>query len=138
MDEAKKHLSIYVDGASRGNPGPAGIGVSIEDGTGTIKAKISHYIGKATNNQAEYKALIMGLREAVKLGAEHINIKTDSELLAEQIRGNYKVRSANLMPLFRQVKQLLANFESFDIASIPRRQNATADALANQALDSHH
>ena len=138
MSEAKKHLSIYVDGASRGNPGPAAVGIFIEDGAGVIEAKISHYIGKATNNQAEYEALITGLREAVKLGAEHINIKTDSKLLAEQIRGNYKVRSPNLIPLFRQAKQLLANFESFNIADIPRRQNATADALANQALDRRH
>ncbi len=137
MGEAKKYLTIYVDGASRGNPGPAAIGVFIEDTAGVIRAKISHYIGKATNNQAEYEALITGLREAVELGAEQINIKTDSKLLAEQIRGNYKVRSTNLMPLFRQAKQLLANFESFNITSIPRRQNTTADALANQALDRH-
>ncbi len=134
MSDAKKYLTIHVDGASRGNPGPAGIGVFIEDEAGMIKAKLSHYIGEATNNQAEYKALIMGLREAVKLEAEHINIRTDSKLLAEQIRGNYKVRSANLMPLFRQVKQLLAGFNSYNIVCVPRQQNVVADTLANRAL----
>jgi ribonuclease HI len=137
MSQAKNCLTIYVDGASRGNPGPAGIGITIEDEKGVTKARISSYIGETTNNQAEYKALIMGLREAAKLKAEHIDIRTDSKLLAEQIKGNYKVRNANLRLLFQQAKQLLADFESFTIASIPRYQNATADALANQALDRH-
>jgi ribonuclease HI len=137
MSQAKNCLTIYVDGASRGNPGPAGIGITIEDEKGITKARISSYIGETTNNQAEYKALIMGLREAAKLKAEHVDIRTDSKLLVEQIKGNYKVRNANLRPLFQQVKQLLADFESFTIASIPRYQNATADALANQALDRH-
>jgi len=137
MSQAKNCLTIYVDGASRGNPGPAGIGIVIEDEKGITKAKISGYIGETTNNQAEYKALIMGLREAAKLKAEHVDIRTDSKLLAEQIQGNYKVRNANLRLLFQQVKQLLADFESFTIAFIPRYQNATADALANQALDRH-
>ena len=137
MSQAKNCLTIYVDGASRGNPGPAGIGIAIEDEKGITKAKISCYIGETTNNQAVYKALIMGLREAAKLKAEHVDIRTDSKLLAEQIQGNYKVRNANLRLLFQQVKQLLADFKSFTIASIPRYQNATADALANQALDRH-
>lgn len=135
MSKAKNCLTIYVDGASRGNPGPAGIGIAIEDKKGITKARISCYIGETTNNQAEYKALIMGLREAAKLKAEHVDIRTDSKLLAEQIQGNYKVRNANLRLLFQQVKQLLADFESFTIAFIPRYQNATADALANKALD---
>ncbi len=137
MSQAKNCLTIYVDGASRGNPGPAGIGIVIEDEKGITKAKISGYIGETTNNQAEYKALIMGLREAAKLKAEHVDIRTDSKLLAEQIQGNYKVRNANLRLLFQQVKQLLADFESFTIAFIPRYQNVTADALANKALDRH-
>jgi ribonuclease HI len=137
MSQAKNCLTIYVDGASRGNPGPAGIGIAIEDEKGTTKARISSYIGETTNNQAEYKALIMGLREAAKLKAEHVDIRTDSKLLAEQIQGNYKVRNANLRLLFQQAKQLLADFESFTIAFIPRYQNAAADALANKALDRH-
>ena len=137
MSQAKNRLTIYVDGASRGNPGPAGIGIAIEDEKGITKARISGYIGETTNNQAEYKALIMGLREAAKLKAEHVDIRTDSKLLSEQIQGNYKVRNINLRLLFQQAKQLLADFESFTIAFIPRYQNATADALANQALDRH-
>ena len=135
MSKAKNCLTIYVDGALRGNPGPAGIGIAIEDEKGITKAKISCYIGETTNNQAEYKALIMGLREAAKLKAEHVDIRTDSKLLAEQNQGNYKVRNANLRLLFQQVKQLLADFKSFTIAFIPRYQNAIADALANEALD---
>jgi len=137
MSRAKNCLTIHVDGASRGNPGPAGIGVVIEDEQGTTRAKISGYIGETTNNQAEYRALIMGLREAAKLKAEHVDIRTDSKLLAEQVQGNYKVRNASLRLLFQQVKQLLADFESFTITFIPRYQNATADALANKALDRH-
>ena len=130
-------LTMYVDGASRGNPGPAAIGVVIEDGEGEARVKISSYIGLSTNNQAEYKALIMGLIEATALRAEHIDIKSDSELLVEQVRGNYKVRNTGLRPLFEQVRQLLAVFKSFTITHIPRRENSLADSLANKALDIH-
>lgn len=128
-------LTIHVDGASRGNPGPAAIGVVIKDDRGTTELKISCYIGEATNNQAEYKALIMGLQEASKLNADHIDIKTDSNLMVEQIRGRYKVRNAGLRPLFEEVKQLLATYKTHSIAHIPRHQNKAADALANEALD---
>jgi len=124
-----------VDGASRGNPGPAGVGIIIAGEQGTTRVRISSYIGETTNNQAEYKALIMGLREAARLGAEHIDIKTDSKLVVEQVRGKYKVRHANLRPLFEEAKQLLAEFRSFTITHIPRHQNNAADALANEAVD---
>jgi len=129
------HLTIHVDGASRGNPGPAGVGIIIAGEQGTTRVRISSYIGETTNNQAEYKALIMGLREAARLGAEHIDIKTDSKLVVEQVRGKYKVRHANLRPLFEEAKQLLAEFRSFTITHIPRHQNNAADALANEAVD---
>ena len=129
------HFTIHVDGASRGNPGPAGIGITIEDKEGASKVRISSYIGQTTNNQAEYKALITGLREAARLKAEHVDIKTDSKLVVEQVRGAYKVRHANLKPLFQEAKQLLAEFRSFTITHIPRHQNKTADALATEALD---
>ncbi|NQT48060.1 MAG: ribonuclease HI family protein [Chloroflexi bacterium] len=128
-------LTVYVDGASRGNPGPAAIGAVIEDDEGAPKVKLSCYIGETTNNQAEYKALIMGIREAALLGAEYIDMKSDSELLVEQVRGNYKVRNANLKPLFQEVRQILREFKSFTITHIPRRENTAADALANEALD---
>lgn len=97
--------------------------------------RISSYIGETTNNQAEYAALITGLREAARLKAEHVDIKTDSELMVRQVQGGYRVRNANLRPLFDEVKQRLASFKSFTISHIPRSQNGTADALANQALD---
>jgi ribonuclease HI len=128
-------LTIYVDGASRGNPGPSGIGIVIEDREGATKVKISGYIGRTTNNQAEYRALIVGLREAVRLKAEHVDIMSDSELLVEQVCGRYKVRSPKLRSLFEEVKELLAGFRSSAISYIPREQNRVADALANQAFD---
>jgi ribonuclease HI len=124
-----------VDGASRGNPGPSGIGIVIEDREGATKVKISSYIGRTTNNQAEYRALIVGLREAVRLKAEHVDIMSDSELLVEQVCGRYKVRSPKLRSLFEEVKELLAGFRSSAISYIPREQNRVADALANQAFD---
>ena len=131
----KSRLTIYVDGASRGNPGPSGIGIVIKDGEGATRVKISSYIGRATNNQAEYRALIVGLREAAGLKADHVDIRSDSELLVEQVCGRYKVRSAQLKGLFQEVKALLAGFSYSVISYIPRHQNRVADALANQALD---
>ena len=131
----EKRLTIYSDGASRGNPGPAAIGVLIEDESKRMKAQLSHYIGRTTNNQAEYHALLAGLREAAKLGAKHVDIKLDSELVVRQIQGKYKVKSASLKPLQSQIAQLLKEFTSFSLEHIPRWQNKAADALANQALD---
>lgn len=130
-----KRLILYIDGASRGNPGPAGIGAVIQEEDGTTKSKISSYIGQATNNQAEYTALVMGLKEAKRLGADHVEIKTDSQLLAEQIRGKYKVRHANIKPLFEEASQLLGTFRSYTVDFIPRQHNSEADTLANEALD---
>jgi ribonuclease HI len=128
-------LIACIDGASRGNPGPAGIGILIKDDLGIVRTKLSRYIGDATNNQAEYKALIMALEEVIKLGAEHIDIRMDSELVVRQVQGSYKVKDAKLKPLFNQVKQLLTRFESFTIMHVPREQNKIADALANQAIN---
>ncbi len=126
--------TIYVDGASRGNPGPAGVGILINSQSHT-EAQVSCYIGEATNNQAEYKALIIALEEAAKLGAKHVDVRMDSELVVKQLNGSYKVRDTKLKPLFRQVKQLLTRFDSFAIMHIPRQQNRIADSLANQAID---
>jgi len=134
---SSSRLTLYVDGASRGNPGPGAIGIVIEDNNAAPKVKISSYIGESTNNQAEYKALIMGLTEARALMAEHIDIKSDSELLVRQVKGNYKVRNANLKPLYDQVQQLLAGFKSFTITHISRRQNSLADSLANESLNTY-
>ncbi|MDM7999751.1 MAG: ribonuclease HI family protein [Dehalococcoidia bacterium] len=135
MEKSPKRLTVYVDGASRGNPGPAAIGVVIRDETGIALLKTSSSIGRATNNQAEYVALITGLREARRLGAEHVDIRTDSELMARQIGGSYRVRNAHIKPLFEELRQSLAAFRSYDVVHIPREQNYEADALANEALN---
>ena len=136
MTAPDKHLIIHIDGASRGNPGPAAIGVTIEDRDGSVRLEISHYIGEATNNQAEYRALIAALEESARLGAAHVDIRTDSKLVAEQIQGNYRVRHPGLRPLFQRALQLLSACKTYTIANIPREENAPADALANRALGS--
>jgi ribonuclease HI len=135
MDKPSKRLTIYVDGASRGNPGPAAVGVVIKDEKGATALKLSHSIGRATNNQAEYTALITSLQEARKLGADQVYINTDSQLMAEQINGHYRVRNAHIRPLFDKAMQLLAAFQHYSIDHIPRERNGEADDLANQALN---
>lgn len=122
---------LYCDGASRGNPGDAGIGcVIIID---SKKIEISEYIGKTTNNVAEYKALIKGLEEVLKLKAQEVDIFSDSELLVMQINGVYKVRNKKLLPLYSQVKELLSKFKGYQIFHIYRDENFNADKLAKEA-----
>ena len=131
-----KKAIIYVDGAARGNPGPAAIGALIKDEQGKPRAHISQRIGTTTNNQAEYRALIAALEKAISLGASHVEVRSDSELVVKQITGKYRVKKATLKPLFQQVKQLQNSLEDFTIVHIPREQNTEADNLANRALDS--
>ena len=126
---------IYADGASRGNPGPAAIGIAIRDKQGKLITSISRRIGRTTNNQAEYRALIAALEEAARLGARQVDIRMDSELIVKQINGEYRVKKAALKPLYQQVKQKQGLLEDFTITHIPRRQNSEADRLANRALD---
>ena len=126
---------IYADGAARGNPGPAAIGIVIQDQAGSTVATISRQLGITTNNQAEYQAIIAALEKAVSLGAKNIVLKSDSELVVKQINGLYKIKKTALRPLYQQVVQLIGSLESFTISYIPREQNAAADALANRALD---
>ena len=135
MDKPPKRLTIYVDGASRGNPGLAAVGAVIKDEKGATILKVSSSIGRATNNQAEYSALIVALQEARKLGADQVYINTDSQLMSEQINGNYKVRNAHIRPLFEKALQLLTAFQYYSIDHIPRYLNSEADALANEALN---
>jgi len=130
-----KKAVIFVDGASRGNPGPAAIGVTIKDERGELITFISRRIGRATNNQAEYRAIIAALEEATRLGAKQVDIKMDSELVVRQINGEYRVKKATLKPLYQQVKQLQGLLRDFTVTHIPRRQNFEADKLANKALD---
>jgi ribonuclease HI len=126
---------IYTDGASRGNPGPAAIGAVIKDGQGRVLARISRRIGRTTNNQAEYQAIVAALEKALGLGAATVEVKSDSELAVRQINGRYRVKNTGLRPLHQRVGELRSLFQGFSIASIPRRQNVEADRLSNAALD---
>lgn len=128
-------LIIHTDGAARGNPGPAGIGVIIRKEDGTILAEISQFIGRATNNVAEYTALITALEKAAALGAEEIEVYTDSELVVKQIIGEYRVKNEGLKPLHRKVKSLASQFSNFRIAHVVRDKNKEADRLANKGID---
>lgn len=130
---ARRQIEIYVDGASKGNPGPAAIGVVVLQDEAVIK-NISQYIGKATNNFAEYSALIFGLKEAITHNAEAVIIYSDSQLLCRQLKKEYKVKSPNIKGLYREALRLLAQFKKVTIINIPRQENRGADKLANLAL----
>ncbi|MDP3879443.1 MAG: ribonuclease HI family protein [Dehalococcoidales bacterium] len=125
---------IFTDGASRGNPGPGAIGVVITDEQGKLLTTISQSIGQATNNQAEYRAIIAALEKAMKLGVNQIDLRSDSEFAVRQINGQYRVKSISLRPLYQRVKQLQSQFEGFTITHIRREENVEADKLANLAL----
>lgn len=131
-----KKVIVNVDGAARGNPGPAAIGAIIRDETGNVLGRVSRAIGVTTNNQAEYQAIIAALEKAISAGAKQAIVKSDSKLVVEQINGRYKIKNTALRPLYQKVVQLAGSLESFSIIYVPREQNAEADALANKALDS--
>jgi len=124
-----------IDGGSRGNPGPASYGVVIRDPRGELVAKLKKYIGRMTNNVAEYYGLIAAMDYAQSHGVRAIRIESDSELLVKQMHGLYKVKSAELQPLFERAKKMSQAFDSFRIDHVYREQNREADALANEALD---
>jgi ribonuclease HI len=127
-------LDIYCDGASRSNPGEASVGVSIIDQNFEI-ATISREIGIATNNVAEYCALIDGLKYCVENDVQHVNFYLDSKLVVEQINGNFKVKSQHLKDFYNEAILLISNIENFSISHVYRENNKRADELANQALD---
>lgn len=127
-------LVINADGASRGNPGPAAIGATIKDEDGRLLASVSERIGRTTNNQAEYRALIAALEKAISLDARRVDIRLDSELVVRQVQGRYKVKKATLRPLYLRVGELLGQLEGFTLTHIPREQNTEADRLANAAM----
>jgi ribonuclease HI len=136
--EAKPRAAAFqanIDGGSRGNPGPASYGVVVRNERGEIVAKLKKYIGRMTNNVAEYYGLIAALDYAQSSGVRALRIESDSELLVRQMRGHYKVKSPDLRPLFERAKKMSQTFESFRIDHVYREQNAEADALANEALD---
>jgi len=128
-------LVVHVDGGSRGNPGPAAIGVVVSAPGGEVLDEIGERIGVATNNVAEYRALLRGLARARELGARHIEIVNDSELVARQRTGAYRVKHAAMKPLYLEAIAALGAFERWQVRTVPRAQNAGADALVNQALD---
>lgn len=128
-------IQVHIDGASRGNPGPAAYAVLVESAEGAPLAAFSRCLGEATNNVAEYQALLAALEYALAHHHPRVRVLTDSELLARQILGHYKVRSADLKPLHAQARQLIVRLEAFSIRHVPREQNREADRLVNQALD---
>jgi len=131
----RRKVIVRVDGASRGNPGPAAYGVVIEDEAGRILAEAGATIGRATNNEAEYRGLICGLEMARKHCAEEVAVRADSELVVRQIAGEYRVKSPTLRPLHLRAMELLRSFARYEVTHVPREENARADALANAALD---
>jgi len=128
-------LVVHVDGGARGNPGPAAIGVVVSDPGGALVEELGEPIGETTNNVAEYRALLRGLERAHALGADEVEVVGDSELVAKQIKGQYKVKHAGLKPLHAEALRALADFTRWQVRTVPRAQNAGADALVNAALD---
>ena len=130
-----KKIIIYTDGGARGNPGPAGVGAVLYNENQEVLAKISKYLGVATNNQAEYQALILALKKAIELGAEEVNCYLDSELVVCQLNREYKVKNKDLAPLFLSIYNLSLSFKKITFTHIPRERNKLADQLANEAMD---
>jgi ribonuclease HI len=130
-----RRLIIHVDGGSRGNPGPAAIGIVIQDDAGERVEDVAETIGETTNNVAEYRALLRGLERAAALGATEVELINDSELVARQLNRVYKVKHPAMKPLFDEASAALGRFARWSIRSVPRAQNAEADALVNAALD---
>jgi ribonuclease HI len=128
-------LVLYVDGASRGNPGAASIGASLQKPNGDEVDSISEAIGITTNNEAEYRALVAGLTCALEMGCTEIEVRADSQLIVRQVMGQYKVKHPNLKEFWREALVLKDRFKRFSIHHIPREENSRADELANQALD---
>jgi ribonuclease HI len=126
---------LWTDGAARGNPGPAGIGVMLKAPDGTVIVAEGRSIGHATNNVAEYRALLLGLEKALERGVRRVEVRADSELLIKQLRSEYRVKNAGLRPLFEQASAMLRRFEFFRLTHVRREHNAEADRLANEGID---
>lgn len=127
-------VEIFIDGAARGNPGPAACGVALLR-DGKVVLERGKYLGTATNNVAEYEGLLLGLELAARLGASEVRINSDSELLVRQIEGRYRVKATHLKPLYRKAKKMLEQFSAYFINHVPREMNKIADGLANRAMD---
>jgi len=127
-------LDLHIDGASRGNPGEAGFGVHATAGDATV-AELYGYLGRASNNVAEYRALIGALEYALSVGSRRVRVFSDSELVVKQVNGVYRVKHPDMIPLHRQARELLARFDEARVSHVRREQNREADALANRAVD---
>ena len=132
---AGEHVTVYTDGAARGNPGPAGAGARVEDESGEVLAEACRFLGEATNNVAEYSGLILGLERAGELGARTVEIRADSELMVRQMRGEWKIRNEGLRELARRAHGLARSFERVNYVHVRREKNREADRLANRAID---
>jgi ribonuclease HI len=128
-------LTAHSDGAARGNPGPAGVGVVIKDADGRPLARIARYLGIRTNNQAEYEGVVLALETAAGYQPAHLDLFMDSELIVRQLQGAYRVRRPQLLPLYERSRALLRRFPSVVLHHVPRAANRQADALANKAID---
>ena len=132
-------LLIHTDGAARGNPGPAGAGAVLRDATdGRLVAEIATFLGVRTNNYAEWTAVALALEEALLQGATHVDLRMDSQLVARQITGQYRVKHPDLKPIHAQVMALLSRFAGYSVAHVPRELNKEADHLSNVAIDQLH
>jgi ribonuclease HI len=132
---ASRRLVAYIDGGSRGNPGPAGFGVRLEEENGAVVEELHGALGRATNNVAEYNGLLAALRWAVDRGRTTVHVRSDSELLVRQMRGEYRVKNPGLRPLYREASALVARIGHVTFEHVPRSENADADRLANLAMD---
>jgi ribonuclease HI len=132
----EREAVLWTDGAARGNPGPAGIGAILKSPSGEVPYTGSEFLGHTTNNVAEYKAVLLGLQGALAQGIRKVEVRADSELLIKQLRGEYRVKSPGLKPLFDEARKLIARFASVKLTHIRRELNGEADRLANQGIDS--
>ena len=132
-----RRLIVHVDGGARGNPGPAAAAAVVTTPEGEVLDEASRFLGRATNNVAEYQGLLLGLERAKALGADEVEIVNDSELIAYQVTGRYKVKHPDMKPLFLQATEALRAFEKWSVKPVKRVQNKEADALVNQCLDAH-
>ena len=128
-------LIVWTDGAARGNPGPAGAGAHLTTPEGDVVGEIAEGLGETTNNVAEYTAAIRGLERAAELGATDVVLRSDSQLLINQLTGRYRVKSEHLQPLYRRLRELVRGFERVRFEHVPRERNREADRLANEGVD---
>ncbi len=133
--ERRKRPRLYVDGAARGNPGPAGAGAVILSPDGHVVAKLGKFLGDSTNNVAEYMGLILGLKRAKAMGIKELDVFADSELMVKQLAGDYAVKAEHLRPLYEEARALLKGFSEVQVTHVPREQNAQADLMSNRAID---